>query len=517
MMPASPPTSEGAGWHGVGSTRTMAGRGPGVAGTRPDAGPGVGPARGADAAAAVPAGAAVGDGLPDGGPGRCTARAGRPAGLGPHAAGSAVGPAGPGGGRRPCARPDAGRRRDQAGSGGGRVPHGRLPAAALCLVRGGALLARRRPRPDGQRLAQLHRRRAGGDARLPARAALARSRAGPDGGPPRRVQPEPVITHAGGDAGHPGALRRAGGAADLRLARAAHGRGAAAFALGRARGNDRGRRAGDGPGASIPRRAGVHRGADHPLASVLPARRPSAVARRAGADLGVAMAGLARRARRPGAAAHPGGHGDRGGHRRAVVRADGPLARLAGDRRAARPARAPDGRRRPLAARPADRAGAGQPAAGALRRRPCGARGAGRRDRIARIGRRGLLGDLARGRRARPGGLAPRAAERLRPGPPGAPEPAGRADDRRPGESPDPGPQPHLAGAGDGHVDGLVGQRRSARRRQRRGARPRQRGHRAGLAPGAGPRGGLGVPDPRRRPLGACATTGSGASWPRSC
>ena len=394
----------------------------------------MGPPGDADRPAAVPPGAAVGDGLPAGGAGRRPAGAGGVERLGLDPAGPALGAAGSGRARRPDARPGPGRRRDPAGPGGVGVPAGGVPAAALRLARGGALLARRRPRPDGQRPAQLRGRRAGRDARLPARAALARGGARPDGGAVRRLQPEPAAADAGGHARHAGALRRAGGAPGLRLARAGHRRGAAAPALGRgARHGDR-RRPGDGPGAAVARRPAPDRRPHHPAAPVLPQGRPAAPARRPGPSRALAI--LARLARAPGAAQRPGGHRGRPGRRLALVHHDGPLARLAGHRRPARPARAAPGRLRPDPPRPTRRAGPRDPAPRPLRRRPGRPQRPGRRGGIARIGGRCTLGDLVGGGLPDSRGLAAGTAERVRPDAGGPAEPPGVADDRGPGPSP---------------------------------------------------------------------------------
>ncbi len=151
--------------------------------------------------------------------------------------------------------------------------------------------------------------------------------------------------------------------------------------------------------------------------------------------------------------------GDRHGRGLALVRPDGPDARLGGHRGAPGSPRAVAGRSRPGPAGPVDRAGARDAPPRPVRGRAGDPHGPGRRVEFARVGRRLVLGHLARGRRAGADGLAWRAAERLRPRPARPAEPAGRADDRGPRQSPHSGPHAHLAGAGDGRLGRVVVQR----------------------------------------------------------
>ncbi len=183
--------------------------------------PRLGPVEGGGIAAgatALPPGAAVGDGLPPGDAGRRLAGYVGAQRLGPDAPRATLGPAGPGRAGWHGAGPGARDGRDPARAGGGGIPGGGLPAAPLCLARGGPVLARRRPRPVGQRPAQLRGRRARRRPGLSACPALARGRPRGDGRCPGGIQSEPAPPDAGSDAQHDGIMRGAGGAAGLWLA-----------------------------------------------------------------------------------------------------------------------------------------------------------------------------------------------------------------------------------------------------------------------------------------------------------
>ena len=156
------------------------------------------------------------------------------------------------------------------------------------------------------------------------------------------------------------------------------------------------------------------------------------------------------------------GAGDRAGPGRALARADVRPPRLG--RLAALLAPFDPWFPHDRAAGAADRPRPGDVAAGPLRRRPAGPPGPDRRERGSRDRRRGLLGDLA-GR----GGCWSRRSGRAVRGrfgavPAGAAEPAGRAGDRRPGQPPDPGPDPDLARPGDGRLRRLADQHQPPRR-----------------------------------------------------
>ena len=177
--------------------------------------------RGPGAARPLVRPAPVGDVLPAGRAGGGPAGAVRAEQLGPDPARPVVGAARAGGARRLVGRPGAGRGGDRAAAGGAGVPDGGVPAAALRLARGGRPGAERRPRPAGDRPAQLRGGGPGGRPGLPPRPALAGAGGGAVRGGPDRVQPQPAGPDAAGDADDPGAGRDAGGAALLRRATSA--------------------------------------------------------------------------------------------------------------------------------------------------------------------------------------------------------------------------------------------------------------------------------------------------------
>ena len=118
-----------------------------------------------------------------------------------------VGPARAGGARRLGARPGP-RRVARSSRRWRRGRSGRWRSSRRCTPgwRRSAW-AERRPRPAGDRPAQLRGGGAGGRAGLPPRPALARAGAGPGRGRPDRLQPQPADPDAAGDADDAGAGR----------------------------------------------------------------------------------------------------------------------------------------------------------------------------------------------------------------------------------------------------------------------------------------------------------------------
>src|SRR5207253_11187538 len=122
------------------------------------------------------------------------------------------------------------------------------------------------------------------------------------------------------------------------------------------------RRPGAGPGPAGAERDGRDRDPDHPAASVLPARRLRAVVAE-----GTSTALVALLARPSGPGQRPAGPDDRAGRGLALVRADGPWARLGGDGGAEHPPRAAPGRPPVELAGAIGRAGGGDAAPGPVR------------------------------------------------------------------------------------------------------------------------------------------------------